>query len=253
MNMFNIKNLIVVILFLIFTGCGSSGNTEIQQTNLSTNETLPSSGTANEVITHNGTSYKTVTSPYTGKVWLDRNLGARRVCIAYDDSDCYGDYYQWGRDADGHEKSNSTTTTTQATNINNAGSKFIDSRNDKNYDWVKDADLDGSLRSWNWSKTDGSSICPVGYRVPTIAELRVETKDEGVKNNGDAFYNFLKLPSSGGRTYGAGPVYHQGANGSVWSSSASGSNSDYLVFNSSSANIYSRYRAYGMSVRCVKD
>lgn len=29
-------------------------------------------------ITHNGTSYGTVTSPYTGRVWLDRNLGAAR-------------------------------------------------------------------------------------------------------------------------------------------------------------------------------
>jgi len=51
-----------------------------------------------------GVTYGTVTSPYTGRVWLDGNLGASQVCTAYNDSTCYGDYYQWGRGTDGHEK-----------------------------------------------------------------------------------------------------------------------------------------------------
>ena len=53
--------------------------------------------TTDGTISHNGKSYGTVTSSYTGKVWLDRNLGASQVCTALDDTACYGDYYQWGR------------------------------------------------------------------------------------------------------------------------------------------------------------
>lgn len=42
--------------------------------------------------------YQTITSPYTGKVWLDRNLGAKRVCQSFSDTQCYGDYYKFSED-----------------------------------------------------------------------------------------------------------------------------------------------------------
>ena len=58
-------------------------------------------------------TYLEVTNTTTGETWLDRNLGASRVCTALDDAACFGDYYQWGRDADGHEKFDSTTTATK--------------------------------------------------------------------------------------------------------------------------------------------
>jgi hypothetical protein len=55
---------------------------------------------------------KVSTSPDTGKVWLDRNLGARQVCTSSTDAACYGDLYQWGRAKDGHESRTSGTTET---------------------------------------------------------------------------------------------------------------------------------------------
>ena len=45
----------------------------------------------------------TVTSA-TGKVWMDRNLGAAQVATSATDEAAYGDLYQWGRPEDGHEK-----------------------------------------------------------------------------------------------------------------------------------------------------
>jgi uncharacterized coiled-coil DUF342 family protein len=51
-----------------------------------------------------------VTNPITGKIWMDRNLGATKVASSYDDSQSYGDLYQWGRGNDGHQCRNSTTT-----------------------------------------------------------------------------------------------------------------------------------------------
>ena len=209
-----------------------------------------------EAITHNGTSYATVTSPYTGTVWLDRNLGASQVCTDLNDTACYGDHYQWGRNYDGHQESNSTTTPTQATNINSAGTDFItESSGSFSIDWARDADSDGALRSANWSAIDGSSVCPVGYRVPTITELRDETTaaSTAVANNADAFNNFLKLPSAGVRENGGGSMSNQGSIGYVWSSSVTNSNSNYLFFESGSASSsYTTGRARGLSVRCLK-
>jgi len=47
--------------------------------------------------------YGTVTTR-TGRIWLDRNLGASRVALSPTDTQAYGDYFEWGRPADGHEK-----------------------------------------------------------------------------------------------------------------------------------------------------
>jgi len=203
-------------------------------------------------ITHNGTTYKTVKSPYTGKVWLDRNLGASRVCTSFDDVQCYGDYYQWGRNFDGHEDSGSATTSTQATDVNSAGSSFIKGSSD----WAS-VDGAGTTRTANWSATDGSSVCPVGYRVPTINELKAELFDAGsaqIQNRDDAFNSFLALPSAGYRYSILGSVVYQGTWGHMWSSSSNNGFYSYQVsINFAAAYIRLGYRSDAFTVRCLKD
>ncbi|MDX9744106.1 MAG: hypothetical protein RBT59_09835 [Arcobacteraceae bacterium] len=202
--------------------------------------------------TWKGLTYNTITSPVTGKVWLDRNLGATQVCTALDDVNCYGDYYQWGRDADGHQLSNSATSSILATDLNTTGnSSFITNSNDP-WDWTA-LDSNGSLRSANWSKTDGSSVCPVGFRVPTQTELANETTANSVTNSATAFSNFLKLPSAGYRSLDSGSLGNQGSWGRIWSSSPGGSRSLYLIFGSSNADWNDGDRAVGRSVRCIKN
>ena len=159
------------------------------------NTTTETNATA---ITHNGVIYDTIVSAETNRIWLDRNLGASQVCTVFDDTACYGDYYQWGRDTDGHEKSDSAMTSTLATTITAANGNFIQTSSP--HDWTT-ADLDGALRSVKWSKIDGSSICPVGYRVPTLDEFELELAV--ISNQNDAFTT-LKLPSSGYRNIGDG-------------------------------------------------
>ncbi len=175
-----------------------------------------------------GNTYKTVKSPYTGKVWLDRNLGASRVCTSFDDSQCYGDYFQWGRDSDGHEKQNSSSF--------KAGSS----------DWTS-SDNSGAKRSASWNP------CPSGFRIPTIDELTAETLNQGVKNRDDAYRNFLKLPSAGNCYNVSGSLANQGSSGYIWSSSLSMSHSKYLYFHSSNADAHYYSRAYGLSVRCLRE
>ena len=211
-----------------------------------------------ETVTHNGFDYEEVTSPYTQKVWLDRNLGASQVCTALNDTACYGDYHQWGRNTDGHQLSTSDINATQATDVNNTGhDDFITSSDTYDYDWAQVADRNGSLRATNYSKTDGSSVCPVGFRVPTIDEIKLETINntggDAFANNTDAYNNFLKLPSAGNRDYVGGSLHNQGSYGIVWSSSITGVDSRDLYFDSGYADTYGDARAYGFSVRCLKD
>ena len=225
---------------------------ELTQTELHATMGIVTNFILDDSIVHNGTTYGTVTSPFTGKVWLDRNLGAHRVCTSFDDVQCYGDYYQWGRNFDGHQDSGSDTTPTLATDINNAGNSFIPSPSSP-YDWAA-TDSNGNQRFANWSKTDGSSVCPVGFRVPTLIELKAETLDHDLTNGDTAFANFLKLPSAGGRDGDSGALNGQGSWGDVWSSSVSGSNSYIVDFVSNGGvGTYDDYRAQGHSVRCLKD
>ena len=208
-------------------------------------------GSTTAAITWKGLLYNTITSPTTDKVWLDRNLGATQVCTALDDTACYGDYYQWGRDADGHQLSNSTTTSTLAIDLNTTGNSSFITSSSSPYDWTA-LDSDGALRSANWSKTDGSSVCPVGYRVPTEAELVAETTDNGVTNSETAFSNFLKLPSAGIRLGNSGSLGDSGSWGTIWSSSPNGASSEDLNFGSLVAFWIGSSQADGQSVRCVR-
>ena len=232
---------LAIVLSLGLSGCGESSDSN-----------------SSSYVTHNGTIYGTVTSPYTGKIWLDRNLGASQVCTALDDIACYGDYYQWGRNTDEHEKETSISTSIQATDISNAGTNFItEPTGTYSRDWAKAADDNGSLRTTKWSETDGSSVCPVGFRVPITTELSAETlgntANDAFTNNINAFNNFLKLPSAGFRSYSNGSVFSQASEGFVWVNDVSGSTSYRLYFGNSSANMNIHFRAYGWSVRCIKD
>ena len=47
-------------------------------------------------------TYGTVESA-GGRCWMDRNLGASQVATSSNDVASYGDLFQWGRGADGHQ------------------------------------------------------------------------------------------------------------------------------------------------------
>jgi len=216
---------------------------------------------------HHGFVYRVVESPYTHKLWLDRNLGASQVCTAYDDTACYGDYYQWGRDADGHEKSESNGTDVQATNVDEVGhGDFITDDGTYDADWAHAADSNGNLRIAKWSKADGSSVCPVGYRVATIDELNAELFDTGsaeIQNDSgekagnsddrrlNAVNSFLKLPSAGHRDNDSASMNGVGEWGDVWSSFAISSGLGF--FSDDTGRLLYDYRAYGFLVRCLRD
>lgn len=207
-----------------------------------------------QVIYHNGFMYGFVHSPYTGKVWLDKNIGAQRVCLDSDDEACYGDLFQWGRNTDGHEKDTITMTKTQASKMSHLDYPFIIATKKNNRDWAKKIDKDGTKRQSHWSRIDGEGICPVGFRVPTIEELESETIDDGkVYDSKTAFQSFLKLPSSGYRSSDNSVLINRGERGYLWSSSINGFYAYNLHLSSEVAEVYTHNRADAMAVRCIRN
>ncbi|WP_438967068.1 hypothetical protein [Flavobacterium sp.] len=201
----------------------------------------------------NATAPTTITST-TGKIWMDRNLGATQVATSVTDYLAYGDLYQWGRKADGHEKitwSNSTTgspvngTTTIQADIP-ADNLFITEAVSP-FDWRVNSD--DNL----WTGVAAvNNPCPWGFRVPTNAELSAEITAYSITNRTSAFNSPFKFTVSGLRFLSDGNVNFEGTNGYYWTSSTSGNNAIYRYFFSGSTSEFNYGRTYGFSVRCIK-
>jgi uncharacterized protein (TIGR02145 family) len=187
-----------------------------------------------------------VTNPATGRVWMDRNLGASRAATSSIDDQAYGDLYQWGRAADGHEKRNSTTTTTLSSGDQPGHGSFIIS--------ISSGDWRNPQNDNLWQGVNGvNNPCPVGYRLPTEAEWESERVSWSSNNAIGAFASQLKLTIAGRRNiHGDGLIDDVGSGGGYWSSSVDGG-AIYLHFWDSTAFLSKGARALGFSVRCIKD
>ena len=185
----------------------------------------------------------------TGKIWMDRNLGASRVATSSNDEASYGDLYQWGRRADGHQIRNSATTSTLSSTDVPGNGNFIFTTASP-YDWRS------GQNSNLWKGVNGTNNpCPVGYRLPTDAEWNAERSswDISYRTSAGAFASPLKLPSAGVRSFSNGGLGNAGATGNYWSSTVANSTSGHFYFTTSTSYINSNNRAFGFSVRCIKD
>ena len=190
-----------------------------------------------------------VTNPTTGKIWMDRNLGATQAATSSTDVDAYGDLYQWGRFSDGHQCRTSNTTATLSCVDQPAHGDFILAPNSP-YDWR-------SPQNDNlWQGVNGiNNPCPSGYRIPTDTELDAERLSWSANTSAGALASPLKLPMAGSRKSIDGSLNYVGTYGYYWSSTVSSINSHSrnLYFLSSNASMFESYRTFGSSVRCIKD
>lgn len=197
--------------------------------------------------TNTPTAVVDVLNPTTGKTWMDRNLGATQVATSSADTNSYGDLYQWGRGPDGHQCRNSATTQTLSSTDQPGHADFILTPNQPN-DWR-------SPQNTNlWQGVNGvNNPCPAGYRIPTETELNAERLSWTSNNAAGAIASPLKLPMAGYRDQSGGWLGNIGSGGDYYSSKVTGTRSSYLAFNSSNAILTGNLRAYGLSVRCIKD
>ena len=213
---------------------------------------LVESGLYTVKFIYNGNEVTYGVVKYNDRLWLDRNLGATQVATAFDDSESYGDLFQWGREDDGHQVRTSVTTATLATAQQQPGHDNFILTGSQPYDWNADS-------GWTTRWVDGSGNkttadpCPDGWRVPTQTEWQSAIDFESWGNSDDAFNSALKLPSAGTRDCNIGTLGYEGNYGRYWSSTPYDDYGYRLSFGSSSANVLGDMRSFGFSVRCIKD
>jgi len=202
-------------------------------------------------------TYSTVTTA-TGRIWMDRNLGATRVALSSTDSEAYGDYYQWGRPEDGHQRKYLT---------NNNSSGFTNTKSSTSVPpndlWIVPTDA-----SNDWLVTPNNSLwtganpatnpCPAGFRIPTEAEWQAERNTWSSGTAAGAFASPLKLTlpgmltgfGSSGATYTAKDAFGQYQTQTAFTNGGV----KYFGINSSNAWFDQNYvKSHGMTCRCIKD
>ncbi|MBS1534569.1 MAG: hypothetical protein JST78_05775 [Bacteroidetes bacterium] len=202
----------------------------------------------------------------TGKIWMDRNLGASRAATSPKDYEAYGCLYQWGRGSDGHASINwvmgendawgnpagtavNGVTTTLANSDAPTDDLFIADQGSMPYDWrsPKNDNL--------WQGVSGTNNpCPAGYRIPTKAEFQAEISAYSITGPTAAYNSIHKFPTAGERAFDSGVIRGQGQNIFLWTSTVSGGDSyDVLIQVGGVYTSVANARASGFSVRCIKN
>jgi hypothetical protein len=246
-----------------FSDAGNGGKTRILQYNPPCAGTDPAAtvgSTGCVTFTYDGApvTYTTVRAG-DDEIWLQQNIGSGRVATGQTDSLSYGDVFQWGRWADGHQKRNAAVTTTapspnNPSGLNGGSVNFIGSTTP----WWDNGTLTDTWTAPTPSAataTNGCDPCRAlgnGWRLPTQQEWQNVISGESITTPANAYSSNLKLTTGGNRNSSGGYDF-VGVRGYYWSSTTSsvgGKNLYYssFIINPSAGGL----REQGMSVRCIK-
>jgi uncharacterized protein (TIGR02145 family) len=197
-------------------------------------------------------TYRGVTVTYgtvgghDGTCWMDRNLGASRTADSHDDSEAFGDLFQWGRPDDGHQDPSSDITDFLSRS-NRPDHVYFISAASAPYDWHISPD-DGL---WQGEEA-ANNACPAGWRLPTQQEWRNEMRSWSRSSRRGALGSPLRLTAGGMRSHD-NDFRDQGRRGYYWSAGCDGDYAHILMFTRWFAFMNTGTRASGRSVRCIRE
>ena len=197
--------------------------------------------------------YEEVTSPHTGRVWMDRNLGAERVALNADDALATGDLFQWGRLDDLHQNRDSLVTDTifekSDSDAPNNNGKFIQVGSGQPQDW-RDPQNDNL-----WQPSGLINVpAPSGWRLPSQSEIQAEA-DNFTQSKTGAFNSFLALASVELRRPVDGDISTQNDT-FLWTHTTGLTDTTRsIIFRARNTSIiYQEFsRAWGIPVRLIKE
>ncbi|MCX6306892.1 MAG: hypothetical protein NT040_18150 [Bacteroidetes bacterium] len=166
------------------------------------------------------------------KCWISKNLGADHQADSVNDATeaSAGWYWQFNRKQGyKHDGTTRTPNTTWITGINESS------------DWV--------------TTNDPCTIeLGVPWRLPTLTEWNKINSTGGWTNWNEPWNSGVKLHAAGYLYSVTGVLISRGLTGVFWSGSQDNfTNSGILTFNSGSSYMASGSKAYGHSVRCIRD
>jgi uncharacterized protein (TIGR02145 family) len=183
------------------------------------------------------------------------NLGADPV-----NGDINGDLYQWGRPTDGHEKRDSQTVTTQATNDDATLPIAVNGKFIIGYtDWRSTS----TNTLWQEGTKTANDPCPDGFKVPSYSQwVSILNYFQQPKIwTGNGYFigteKLLYLPAAGTRNYSSGSIEKVGTYGYYWCNTINtGSINPYLIYFYDAVFLTAIYdpairRASGASIRCI--
>lgn len=214
-----------------------------------------------------------------GKIWLQRNLGAKQVATSVSDKEAYGDLFQWGRWDDGHQVvvrslanpdngspvplgsslgSSTMPSPNNPTGLGKGKSSFFH----HSEGWWRQGTL---VSTWSASTVDdisedeGCDPCKAlgnEWRQPNIDDWNGVINAENITNVTSAFSSNLKLAAAGHRNGVSNMLWRVGTRGFYWSGTSAPSEGNALsvqfledtVYKSSAAT-----RGTGYSIRCVRN
>ncbi|MEO6315234.1 MAG: hypothetical protein ABIU63_08315 [Chitinophagaceae bacterium] len=182
------------------------------------------------------------------------------------DEKAYGDLFQWGRWTDGHQyrvpsnTRNAVASPNNPAGLNKSGTNPFYYKGFDNW-WSSGFTTDSwtAASAAEVTSTNGCDPCKAlgnGWHMPTRSEWEKLLQVENITDENGAFMSHLKFPSTTGFRDIDNGILRSNTYGGYWSSTPSPLQTlaaSAFNFDITNAGMADYYRAFGFSVRCVRN